>query len=108
MGVMGGDRGSIHNKFMTKIVDINSAVKPTLTIIDAYRVMLRNGPTGGSLADVAEKKTVIAGVDRVAVDAYGMTLFGVKPEQVEYLRLAFERGLGQLDLSRVSIEEINS
>ncbi|OPZ73125.1 MAG: hypothetical protein BWY83_00264 [bacterium ADurb.Bin478] len=107
MGVMGGDRGSIHNKFMTKIVDINSALKPTLTIIDAYRVMLRNGPTGGSLADVAEKKTVIAGVDRVAVDAYGMTLFGVKPEQVEYLRLASERGLGQSDLTRVSIEEIN-
>ena len=107
MGLLGDDRGSLHNHFMTKIVDINMAIKPTLTIIDAYRIMLRNGPTGGNLADVAEKKIFIASADRVAADAWAMGLFNIDPNTVEYLRIAAKRGLGQLDLKRVKIQEIN-
>jgi uncharacterized protein (DUF362 family) len=107
MGLLGGDRGSLHNHFMTKIVDINMAIKPALTIIDAYRIMLRNGPTGGSLADVAEKKIIIASSDRVAVDAWAMGLFNIDPATIEYLRIAEKRGLGRLDLKRVRIQEIN-
>ncbi|HNW59072.1 MAG TPA: DUF362 domain-containing protein [bacterium] len=107
MGLLGGDRGSLHNHFMTKIVDINMAIKPTLTIIDAWRIMLRNGPTGGSLADVAEKQIILAATDRVAADAWAMGLFNVDPATVEYLRIAAKRGLGQLDLKRVKIQEIN-
>ncbi|HOT96415.1 MAG TPA: DUF362 domain-containing protein [bacterium] len=107
MGLLGGDRGALHNHFMTKIVDINTAVKPALTIIDAWRIMLRNGPTGGSLADVAEKRIILASADRVAADAWAMGLFNIDPATVEYLRHASRRGLGQLDLKRVKIEEIN-
>ncbi len=107
MGLLGGDRGALHAKFMTKIVDINMALKPTLTIIDAYRTLMRNGPTGGSLADVAEKKTIIVSADRVAADAYAMKLFDINPAEVEYLRIAETRGLGHLDLKRVKIKEIN-
>jgi uncharacterized protein (DUF362 family) len=107
MGLMGGDRGAIHNKFMTKIVDINSAVKPALTIIDAYRVLEHNGPSGGNLADVAEKKTIIAGIDRVAVDSYAMSLFNVNPLEVEYLKSANRRGMGELDVKLVHVKEIN-
>ncbi len=107
MGMMGGDRGSIHNNFMIKIVDINSVIKPALTIIDACRVLMRNGPSGGHLADVMEKKTILAGSDRVAVDAYAMTLFNIKPFEVEYLRAANQRGLGEIDLAKVKINEIN-
>jgi uncharacterized protein (DUF362 family) len=107
MGMMGGDRGSIHNSFMTKIVDINMAIKPTLTIIDAYRVLMHNGPSGGNLADVVEKKTIVAGSDRVAVDAYAMSMFNVNPLEVEYLKSAHQRGMGELDLKNVKITEIN-
>ena len=107
MGLLGGDRGNLHNKFMTKIVDVNAAVKPTLTIIDAWRVLLHNGPSGGNLADVVEKQTVIASTDRVAADAFGMTLFDIDPMQVEFLRLAYKRGMGELDLKLVHILEVN-
>lgn len=107
MGLLGGDRGSLHNHFMTKIVDINMALKPALTIIDAWRIMLRNGPTGGNLADVAEKKIFIASVDRVAADAWAMGLFNIDPKSVEYLQIAAKRGLGQIDLKQVKIHEIN-
>lgn len=107
MGLLGGDRGELHNKFMTKIVDVNLAVKPSLTIIDAYRVLLRNGPSGGNLADVEEKKTLIAGVDRVAADACASGVFGIKPSELEYLKIAADRGLGTIDLSKIKMKEIS-
>ncbi len=107
MGVLGGDRGALHDKFMTKIVDINLAFKPSLTIIDGYRTLMRNGPTGGNLADVAQKKTIIISADRVAADAFAMQLFDINPAEVEYLRIAERRGLGHLDLKRVKVKEIN-
>ena len=107
MGLIGGNRGDIHNKFMTKIVDINMALNPQLTIVDATRILLHNGPTGGNLADVENKDTVIAGTDRVAVDAYATTLFGIDPENMEYLRIATERGLGQMDLTKVHAKVVD-
>jgi uncharacterized protein (DUF362 family) len=107
MGVLGGDRGNLHTHFMTKIVDINQAVKPSLTIVDAYRILLRNGPSGGNLADTEEKKMVIAGTDRVAVDAYSVRLFGIEPDRMEYLKIANERGLGKMNLSQVALKEID-
>jgi uncharacterized protein (DUF362 family) len=107
MGVLGGDRGLLHAQFDTKIVDINTAIRPALTIIDAYRVLMRNGPSGGNLADVSEKRMIIAGTDRVAVDAYAMQLFDLEPERVGYLRNAAERGLGQLDPDQVVKVEID-
>jgi len=107
MGLLGGDRGDIHNKFSTKIVDINMALQPQLTIIDATRILLRNGPTGGNLADVEEKDTVIAGIDRVAVDAYATGLFNIEPADIPYLRIAAKRGLGQMDLSKVNTKVVD-
>jgi uncharacterized protein (DUF362 family) len=107
MGVLGGDRGNLHTHFMTKIVDINLVVKPTLTIVDAYRILLRNGPSGGNLADTEEKKMVIAGTDRVAVDAYAVRLFGMEPNRLEYLKIANERGMGKMNLSQVALKEID-
>ena len=107
MGLLGGDRGDLHNKFMTKIVDVNLGVVPSLTIIDAYRILLKNGPSGGNLADVAEKKTMIASTDRVAADAYAATLFDMDSKDIEYLKIAADRGLGKMDLAKVKMKEIS-
>jgi len=52
MGVMGGNRGQVHFRLPECLVDINRRVPPRLTVIDAGRVLLRNGPSGGNLADV--------------------------------------------------------
>lgn len=107
MGYLGGNRGILHRDYPIKIVDINTKIRADLVILDAYRMLLRNGPSGGNLADVAEKKTLIAGTDPVAVDAYGMTLFGISPNQVEFLLEAKKRGLGELDLAKKRIKKIN-
>jgi uncharacterized protein (DUF362 family) len=104
MGFLGGERGKFHRKFDTKITDLSTLIKPDLIIIDAYRMLLRNGPTGGNLADVALKKTVIAGTDPVAVDSYGASLFNLEPQRLAFLQRAHERGLGEFNLDKLNIK----
>jgi len=105
MGMMGGRRGRIHQDFDTKIVDMNTLVVPHLTVLDATRLLVRNGPSGGSLSDVRPGRTVIAGTNQVAVDSFGATLFGRKPTSLSYVALAEKRGLGTADLTQLTIEE---
>jgi len=105
MGIMGGERGQIHQEFEHKIVDVATLVKPHLVILDAYRIMVRNGPTGGSAKDVETPKTVVAGTNMPSVDAYGTTLFGMQPTDLDYLRNAAERNVGVVDLGSLAIEE---
>ncbi len=105
MGMMGGTRGVIHQQFNQKIVDVNTLVKPQLVILDAYRILFRNGPTGGGLKDVRMGRTCVAGTSQVSVDAYGTALFGMKPTDLDYLNLAAAQGLGIADLSKLRIEK---
>lgn len=96
-GVLGGRRNQLHQQIHTSIVDLASAVRPTLTIMDATRVLKHNGPTGGSLDDVSVENTLIAGTDEVAIDTYSLRFLDVKPEMVPFLALAQQRGLGVSD-----------
>ena len=69
-GILGGERNRLHQQIHQSLVDLASFMLPTLTLLDGYRILLRNGPTGGSLEDVALKQTVIASTDPVALDAW--------------------------------------
>ncbi len=106
MGIMGGSRRQIHQRLDESLADLAMVIKPTLTILDATRVLIRNGPQGGNLEDVMVLNTVIAGIDQVAVDSLGATLFGMKGEDLGYVKIAHKRGLGNMDLSRVKIKRI--
>lgn len=97
MGVMGGERSTIHDGFDQKLIDIAGPILPQLTILDARRVLVRNGPTGGDLADVRIMNTLIVGFDPVAVDSEGARVFGVAPKDLKYLAEAERRGLGRMD-----------
>jgi uncharacterized protein (DUF362 family) len=107
MGVMGGSRRQIHQKLDESLVDLSMKIKPTLTILDAVRILTANGPQGGSLDDVKKLDTVIVGVDQVAIDSYGATLFGMKGSDLGYVRLGHARGMGQMDLNKVKIRKIS-
>ena len=107
MGWLGENRGKWHRDFDTKIVDLSTLLKADLTILDAYRMLLRNGPSGGNLADVEERKTVVAGTDPVAMDSFGVSLFGQNPAEKPFLVQAHERGLGRIDLSALSIKTVS-
>ena len=97
MGVMGGNRSTIHNGFPEKLIDIAKPILPQLTVVDARRVLLRNGPTGGSLDDVKVMDALIAGFDPVAVDAEAARLFGLDPTSLDYVVEAQRRGLGKIE-----------
>ena len=75
-------------------------------VIDAIRVLTRNGPVGGNPADVARKDVVAAGVDQVALDAFGATLLGHKPQDIGHIVEAAARGLGTLDFASLSPKEL--
>ena len=107
MGLIGGNRGELHVDFDTKIVDLNTLIRPALTIIDAYRILKKNGPSGGSLEDVEEIKTVFAGSDPVATDACAAELFGLAPTKIGYLMGAFDRGLGEIDRRKIALQEFD-
>ncbi|TKJ41759.1 cytoplasmic protein [candidate division LCP-89 bacterium B3_LCP] len=96
MGVMGEPRSTIHKQFDQKLIDIVSPILPELTILDARRVLRRNGPQGGNPDDVEIMNTVIVGFDPVAVDAEGARLFGSDPLSLGYLVEAENRGLGKI------------
>jgi uncharacterized protein (DUF362 family) len=104
MGVLGGTRGNMHQDFDQKIVDVSSLVRPHLVVLDAYRIMIRNGPTGGKGSDIRTAKTCIAGTDMVAVDSLATSLFGMKPSDLGYVVNAARQGVGVSDLSTLRIQ----
>ncbi len=107
MGIMGGDRGRVHWSIDDKLADLANFVRPHLTILDAYRILLRNGPQGGSLKDVELRKTIVAGPQIATVDAYGATLFGIKPQELAHVVKSSEFGLGEIDLDKVNIKKMS-
>jgi uncharacterized protein (DUF362 family) len=106
MGVMGGNRGSIHKNIAPAMADINSAIKSHLVVIDATRVLTAHGPQGGNLEDVKVLNKVIASTDIVAADAFATTLFGLKPSDIATTVAAYRKGLGEMNLDKVRIVRV--
>jgi uncharacterized protein (DUF362 family) len=105
MGIMGGNRGQIHQRIDDALVDLATVVKPTLIVIDAVRILTAHGPQGGNLADVKRLDLVAAGTDPVAMDAWGATLFGRTGGELGYVVKGAARGLGVMDLGRLNIQK---
>ncbi len=103
MGVIGKNRATLHSRIHENLPDLNRVVRSDLTVMDATRILVANGPQGGRLEDVRRLDTVLAGADVVAVDSVTTTLFDLRPSDVGYLRLAAEQGLGEADLSRIRV-----
>jgi uncharacterized protein (DUF362 family) len=109
MGIIGGNRGEIHAALGQRIADLNAVIRPHLNVIDATRILLNNGPSGGNLDDVQVMNTLIASTDPIAADAYATnTLFGLQPQDIESTRAGYELGLGEIDLSKVDIVYANT
>jgi len=106
LGVV-GNPNQIHQNLAQRIADLISVIQPTLTVVDAYRILIDHGPTGGSLNDVKQANTIIASHDIVAADSYGATLFGLTGAEIPYIKKSAEMGLGTMDLSSVKVEEVN-
>ena len=106
-GLLGGRRNRLHQNIDTSIADLATFMRPTLTIVDAVRVLMRNGPQGGNYDDARQADTLIASIDQVAADAYGCTLIGQQRENIGYLRMAQERGIGTTQWESLRYKEID-
>lgn len=103
MGVCSGKRGFMHLDLAKKLADLTDFINPELTVIDATRVLLRNGPTGGNLEDVAVFNKVMAAADPVLADAFAATLMRVDPLEISYIAQAVKKNLGNHDISKADI-----
>ncbi|HWR40009.1 MAG TPA: DUF362 domain-containing protein [Patescibacteria group bacterium] len=99
------DRGYFHRTDLNQtIAELAAFRKPHLTILDATRGITANGP--GGPGPIQEWKQVVFGVDQVAVDTYGATLFGMAPADIAYLPLAAQLGLGEMDLRKMTVVKV--
>lgn len=104
-GILGGQRNRLHQQIHQSLADLAGFMLPTLTIMDCYRILLRNGPTGGNLEDVAIKKTVVAGTDPVALDAYvAKAYWNLEAAHLPYLQMAANRGLGTVEFEKLALK----
>jgi len=109
-GLMGliWERDSFHSQYNINqaIADLATVIKPHLTILDATRALVSGGP--GGPGEVRKPSLVIAGIDPVAVDSYGVSIVpwygqNFKGRQVEHLLVASQRGLGKIDTDQLRI-----
>ncbi|HEY2513984.1 MAG TPA: DUF362 domain-containing protein [Polyangiaceae bacterium] len=105
-GVLGGRRNRLHQSIDMSIADLATFMRPSLVVVDATRVLVRNGPQGGNIDDTRVMGTVIASVDQVAVDAYGCTLIGQHRDNVPYLKLGHDRGIGTMYWENLRWKEV--
>ncbi len=105
LGALGGNRNQLHQKLDQVMIDLAAFFKPCLSFMDGYRILIRNGPQGGRLSDAKLFKTVVAGIDYVAVDAAGATFFDIQPQDLPYLQIAHQKGLGEINMEKLKIEK---
>ena len=86
------------------IADLSTFLKPHLVVIDATRIMLDHGPQGpGKLAHPNE---IIFATDPVAADTYAASLFKKTPDDVPYIKIASEMGIGCCDIKKIKVERV--
>jgi uncharacterized protein (DUF362 family) len=106
MGVI-QDRGAFHSSDLDAcIADLSYVIRPTLIVADAYRVLKSGGPAGGGPDDVIKPQQLIVGCDPVAVDSYSATLLGLSGKDIGHIVKAYQRGLGEYDLSKVPVQKV--
>ncbi len=106
IGAVDGRRSSLHQDIHNCIVDLAHFFKPTITLIDALRIMTKNGPSGGSTDYVTTKNRLILSDDPVAADASASLLFGIKPEKIRFIQLAQKNELGDYDFTKLEQKKV--
>jgi uncharacterized protein (DUF362 family) len=103
-GAIVGRRNSLHQRIHQVCAELGAAFRPTMTVVDATRVMRSGGPTGGSLDLVEAVDRVAVSTDPVAADAWGGTLFDLGPAEIGYLPIAERLGLGTTSWTDLQVE----
>ena len=110
MGLQGRGRGKMHARIHRNLADLAAAVRPTLNVLDATRVMVRSGPTGGRREDVVSADTIVCGTSAVTVDAWAADPANLpwptghhEVADVRHIVLGAAAGLGTADPSEIEV-----
>jgi uncharacterized protein (DUF362 family) len=106
MGIVYDRRFWHRNDLQQCIADFCLFSKPTLNVVDAYRVMTRNGPKGVSEEDVVLTRNLLVSTDIVAVDAAATRIFGSEPDEIPHITIGHDMGIGNMNLQELSINRI--
>ena len=106
------ERGKYHsekgaagaNNLHRNVVDLATALRPTLNILDATRALRTGGPKGPGV--VEQLDTICVSPSIVAVDAYGAKLLGHDPLSIPHIAMAAAAGLGKAELSKIQVREV--
>jgi len=92
------------------IAEINAAYRPELVVLDGVEAFVTGGPDQGELVKAG---VVLAGTDRIAIDAVGVALlrhFGTTPEvsrgaifEQEQIARAAQLGLGVTGSGQIAL-----
>ena len=105
-GILGGRRNRLHQSIDVSIADLATFMRPSLVVIDAMRVLVRNGPQGGNIDDTKVMNTIVASADQVAADAFACTLIGQHRDNMPYLKMGHERGIGTMYWENLRVKEV--
>jgi hypothetical protein len=101
-GVLPGDeKRRTHRLGLDRgIVDLNRAVRPAFTVVDAIVAM---EGTNRYPEDQVPMGRIIAGADVVAVDAVCAGVMGFDVDQILHVQLAAEEGMGIAELGKIEV-----
>lgn len=100
-------RMKFHNDLQNSIAELAALMRPTLTVVDASRILLANSPEGGSLDDVKRLHALAAGTDPVALDAWAAEQVGMAPDALPaFLATTEQQGLGVRDWRALRPDEL--
>ncbi len=104
MGAVDGPRSQMHQRIHLAVAELAAALRPTLTVVDATRVLTGGGPTGGSLDLVRHADAIAVATDPVAADAWGGEQLGLEAPRLLHLAIAQRLGLGSPDWRTLQVE----
>jgi uncharacterized protein (DUF362 family) len=87
------------------VVDINTVLKPHLTVVDGFVAMEGRGPTDGT---PVKMNLIVAGQDVVATDATCARIMGFDPKDISHIRGANQKGIGEIDGVEVLGEKLDA
>ena len=103
-GAVTGRRPNLHQRITQVCAELGYAFRPTLTVIDATRILTGNGPTGGSLSLVRPADCIAVSTDPVAADAWGAAQLDLQPDDLPHIAIAARLGLGTTDWKSVAVD----
>jgi uncharacterized protein (DUF362 family) len=105
-GILGGNRGKLHRDMGENIADLAAGFRSHLVVVDAYRVLMRNGPVGGRLSDVELRQTVIASTSIMHADVAAAALFGKEARELEFLQAAYAKKMGEIEIGKIPVKAL--